>query len=458
MYRFINPAAATISSISFLMLLSACADTSGPSADHIAASITPASAVEMTATVGTNVATRPSVLVKDASGIPIAGAIVHFSITAGGGTLSSSTGTTNSQGIASVSAWRLGTVAGLNTVIASIQLLPSIRFNVAAAPGPVATILKVAGDNQITGRGTAVPVRPQVKVMDAYYNPVSAVVVNFAIEAGGGSLSGENVTTDSLGIATLGSWTLGATGGQAIVAKAESLMPVMFRATTFETAEGCTAVAVLTQQTPLESELRVHACQEANGRFVNFYLVHLPYAGAWQFQLASAEFATLVELRTETGSPVASSRLSGVTTNSEINAILPAGDYVLVATSVDVNATGHYEISYASGSSAVAGCEVSIARGIQIAQDASYERCPLINDLYVDRYRIYLSAGSAVSIVLDDYSLSYNNLEIQDDEGNRLASGYAKDYIESTLDYTARVDGYYVISVQSTGKYDLDVR
>jgi hypothetical protein len=60
--------------------------------------------------------------------------------------------------------------------------------------------------------------------------------------------------------------------------------------------------------------------------------------------------------------------------------------------------------------------------------------------------------------VLDDYSLSDNLLEIRDDDGNTLATGSARDYVESTLDFTPPVAGYYVIAVQVAEKYELFVR
>jgi hypothetical protein len=460
MTRSIHRVAAFLS-ISLLTLVSACAETSAPPAyptDPVAGSIAAASSVQMTGIVGTNVATPPSVIVKDESGRPLAGATVRFSITAGGGQLSNSTATTDSQGIATVAAWTLGTTVGSNTVIASLSTLPSIRFDVVTSPGAVAMILKVAGDDQITARGSVVPVRPQVKVMDAYFNPVKDVLVIFAIGAGGGSLTGENVTTNSLGIATLGSWTLGSSGGQTLLAKAVELTPVTFQAITFETAEGCETVGALTQQVTLVSELSGQGCQDGDGKFVNYYFVHLAYPAAWEFKLVSDVFAPKVELRTGNGVPVASGRSSALTKNSEINAILPAGDFIVVATSLEANATGRYDISYEAGSSDAGECEISIGRGIEISQNTSTASCPLVNEVRVDRYRIYISAGSSVSIVLDDYSLNDNRLRIENDQGQSVAYGIAHDYVESTLDYTARVDGYYTIIIEGTSQYGLVVR
>jgi len=52
-----------------------------------------------------------------------------------------------------------------------------------------------------------------VIVRDANANPVSGVSVTFAVASGSGSITGGSQTTNSSGIATVGSWTLGTGGG-----------------------------------------------------------------------------------------------------------------------------------------------------------------------------------------------------------------------------------------------------
>ena len=68
---------------------------------------------------------------------------------------------------------------------------------------------------------------------DANDNPVADVGVSFTVASGGGSVTGESVQTDANGIATVGSWTLGATAGEnSLSATAAGLAePVTFTAT-----------------------------------------------------------------------------------------------------------------------------------------------------------------------------------------------------------------------------------
>jgi len=421
------------------------------------ASISAVSPLRVTAVVGTRVAAL-SVVVKDAEGNPLAGAIVRFSITAGGGTLSDLAARTNSSGIASVASWTLGTVAGMNAVAAIIEPLQPIRFEVVAVAGPPVSVTKVEGDQQIAARGSAVFVRPRVMVTDTYRNAVSGVPVRFAIGSGGGTVSGGDVSTDSLGTATPEGWILGSSGAQKIIAMVEGLTPVIFEATTFEFPEACATIGELTERTTVDSELSVHGCQGADGRFLEYYSIRVASAGALQFKIGSSEFNTRLEIRSGTGIPIATSRPAAGKTDSEITAFLPAGTFVLVASSTDADATGHYHISSADGRPDVGGCEVGILRGYSTLQFAGSQRCSSGTARPTDQYRIYLAAGAPLSIVLDDYSLSYNLLEIRDDDGKTLATGLAKDYVESTLDFTPPVAGYYVIAVQAEEKYEMFVR
>ncbi|HEX6372544.1 MAG TPA: Ig-like domain-containing protein [Longimicrobium sp.] len=73
------------------------------------------------AMAGTAVPTAPVVVVRDASGNPMAGMPVTFSVTAGGGSVGTATVTTNAAGVASPGSWTLGPEAGPNTLRASVS-------------------------------------------------------------------------------------------------------------------------------------------------------------------------------------------------------------------------------------------------------------------------------------------------------------------------------------------------
>jgi hypothetical protein len=69
---------------------------------------------------GTAVPVAPSVVVRDQSGLPLAGIRVNFTVTSGGGQVTGSSVTTNASGVASVTRWTLGPAADLNTLSATV--------------------------------------------------------------------------------------------------------------------------------------------------------------------------------------------------------------------------------------------------------------------------------------------------------------------------------------------------
>jgi hypothetical protein len=194
-----------------------------------------------TATAGSAVATAPSVRVTDANGNTVAGATVTFAVASGGGTITGASATTNASGVATIGSWTLGTVAGPNTLSATSGSLTPVTFTATGVAGAAALISVNAGNNQNATAGTVVAVPPSAKVTDANGNVVSGAGVTFTVASGGGSITGGAATTNASGIATVGSWTLGATAGTNTLTA--SLNGVAGQSVTF-TATG-TALAAL---------------------------------------------------------------------------------------------------------------------------------------------------------------------------------------------------------------------
>ncbi len=90
-----------------------------------------------TAGAGTAVPIAPAVRVSDAYGNPVAGVVVTFTVSAGGGSAGGTTATSNAAGIAAVGSWVLGNLTGTNTLTASSPGLPSAIFNATSSSAPV---------------------------------------------------------------------------------------------------------------------------------------------------------------------------------------------------------------------------------------------------------------------------------------------------------------------------------
>lgn len=102
---------------------------------------------------GTAVAIPPAVLVKDAGGRPVAGASVQFTASAGGGTVSGATATSNAQGIATVGGWVLGQ-GDVQTLDAQVGSLSPAHFHATVTKLNEADIGPGGGILEINSAGT----------------------------------------------------------------------------------------------------------------------------------------------------------------------------------------------------------------------------------------------------------------------------------------------------------------
>jgi Bacterial Ig-like domain (group 2) len=189
-----------------------------------------------TTIVNSQVATAPSVRVSDQFNNPVAGVSVAFTIASGGGSVVGGNATTGVNGVAAVTSWTLGTVAGTNTLeAASAGLAGSpVTFTATGTPAPASQLVVNAGDNQAAIAGTAVSLAPSARTNDPFGNAVSGIGVTFAVTGGGGTIGGAGQTTNASGVAQVGSWTLGPTAGvNTLTATAPGLggSPVAFTAT-----------------------------------------------------------------------------------------------------------------------------------------------------------------------------------------------------------------------------------
>ncbi len=185
-----------------------------------------------TARFGTAVPVSPSVRVADRYGNGVAQLPVVFAVVGGGGSVTGAQGLTEGDGVASVGSWILGPTPGANQLSASVEGAGLVTFDAVALTAPPAAMAKAGGDSQAAQVGTPVLTAPTVRITDSAANPVAGVPVVFSVLSGGGSVTQEATTTDSDGLAGVGSWTLGVVAGpNTLVASASGLPPLTFSAT-----------------------------------------------------------------------------------------------------------------------------------------------------------------------------------------------------------------------------------
>ena len=171
------------------------------------------------------------VRVADADGNPVTGAAVTWVVTAGGGSVAPSTGTTGSDGQTSTT-WTLGTATGTNKVEAVVSGVGRAEFTATASAGSPAAIRVVSGNGQTGQVGMQLGAPLVVEVVDAGGHAVSGVTVTWTVSSGGGSVSPPTSATGSDGRAST-EWTLGPTTGssQKVRASATGVGSVEFTAT-----------------------------------------------------------------------------------------------------------------------------------------------------------------------------------------------------------------------------------
>lgn len=199
--------------------------------------VTAVSGSGQSATVGTTL--QPlTAQVSSGSGTPLAGVTVQWTDGGAGGTLSSSSSTTDSQGMATMT-YTLPAKAGKVTLNATIQFLKTdgstgsatASFTETATPGAPFLLQSVGGSNQSGIASTHLAQDLSVRVVDAAGNGVPNIPVAFSDGHAGGSLTAATVNTDTTGLAADG-YTLPSTAGPVTVtASSSGLSPVAFALT-----------------------------------------------------------------------------------------------------------------------------------------------------------------------------------------------------------------------------------
>src|SRR5207237_3403562 len=114
--------------------------------------------------------------------------------------------------------------------------------------------------------GAPVSELPSVIVRDAAGNPLAGVAVTFAVTTGGGSVTGAHATSNSAGIATVGSWTLGPNQGTNTLVASTGGLSVTFTA---NGADPCNNLVTHTLGSTSNGQLLPSDCPFGDGTFLD---------------------------------------------------------------------------------------------------------------------------------------------------------------------------------------------
>lgn len=187
------------------------------------------SAVNQTGVVNQLATSVPSVRLVDENQVALPNVPVTF-VSAQGGVITDSVVTTDSEGEASLGAWRLGTLAGNYTVSATAAGVTAFQFSATAGPTAVASLVKVSGDAQTAATNTALPLPLVIEARDTFANPLAAgatvtwTVTDGAVVPTSGTLNAQGRTQTV--------WTLGGLQSQPTATASLNGVTTIFSATT----------------------------------------------------------------------------------------------------------------------------------------------------------------------------------------------------------------------------------
>jgi hypothetical protein len=149
-----------------------------------------------------------SFVVTDQFDHPVAGATVTFVPGFNSGSVSPATVLTDDEGKAEAD-WTLGTVAGAQSVSASIPGQAPLVISATATPDTSRRVAVSSGDNQAASTGTLLPTQIQVRVTDRFGNAVPGEPVTFSDSITAGDVvTSASPISDVDGFASA-SWRLG---------------------------------------------------------------------------------------------------------------------------------------------------------------------------------------------------------------------------------------------------------
>ncbi len=218
--------------------------------------------------------------VFDAFGNPVPRVTVKFSPGAGSGSTGPATALTDTLGQASTT-WTLGKLGGTQSLEVGPEGIKPLTFTATAHFGTVAA---VDSGNPINGQvglvGSAVNLAPAVRLTGKNGRPIEGIGVTFSVAAGGGSVTGAKVKTDSAGMARVGSWTLGNNPGlNTLTAKVDTPSvpgnPVSFKATASAAAFN---IAIRFLDSLPQTDSRRLAFQNAKAKWEGLIIGDLPDA------------------------------------------------------------------------------------------------------------------------------------------------------------------------------------
>jgi hypothetical protein len=190
--------------------LAGCGHNPGTPVDDPPARIIVLAGADQTAVAGAELVS-PQIRVVDADSRAVPGITVHWTITAGDGTVEPASSVTDGIGRAQAR-WTLGSTVGGHVLRIAVAGVEPVLLQAHATAGAPVSLEKVLGDGQVAKVATRLPLSPTIVLRDALGNPCPNIVVWFHVAAGGGWAADIFLRSDANG-RVRATWYLGPTPG-----------------------------------------------------------------------------------------------------------------------------------------------------------------------------------------------------------------------------------------------------
>jgi len=356
--------------------------------------------------------------------------------------------------------------------------------------GPqAASVTGVAGDSQSAATGATLAFPLSLVALDASGQPAQGVHVTWsATPSGGATFTPATTTTDVNGVASTTARLGSVSGSITIHAHVPGVSDVLYHVTA---VDPCTTLTPYTFGDTVTAALSVTDCNfQSAGWFYDFYSLDLP-AGQQSIRISMhANFPAPAQAPGDSNDawidffslagPLVGfdddSVLGGDVTdrgrNSQIDIILPGGEYIIGANSFNQFSTGAYTLAAVPRPSTMNGCrQVWVARGVTVGDSLTAADCAdsSVTAHYYDVARIQLVQGTVLTIAehstainpslalyrilnLDNYDRALVSQNDDSSAGNQTAF----------IQFTVVSSGPYDIVIGSsaggeTGAYTFDV-
>jgi len=289
--------------------------------------------------------------------------------------------------------------ARLAVVVGGSVLLWSCGGN-STAPITAKSIAVVNGNAQTGPGGEDLPDSLRVVVMGSNGAALAGATVNWAVAAGGATVSPLTSTTNANGV-TAAILSLGPIGPVTATATVSGLAPATFTATS---ADPCGWLHAFGVGQSVTGRLRQYDCALSDGSFIDYYRFAVSGQQALGVKLAaSPAFDAYLWFFAAAGPLVGvnDDSLYGVVSNSFFKIVAAPGDYVVGANSYSLGETGLYTLSAPVTDQSAENCEeVWLTRGVTTAQVLSATDCAAAGPTYSDAYWLVLYGGDSLDVTV----------------------------------------------------------